>query len=150
MKCHPTEHVRMYFWLETKMQGKQPPGNLLQSYLFLVTKLSFGKTVVHFSLSQFVHNDLYHIQPVVLSSGFLKSSLCKFTVENMQELQVCMPFYHGKGTSFTSLFLVFFAQGFLIVVWSVIKMQNLFHLSHQSLVPSDEYFAHLKDICNQL
>ena len=53
MKCRPTEDVRMYFWLETKMQGKQPPGNSLQSYLFLVTKLSFGKTVVRFSLSHF-------------------------------------------------------------------------------------------------
>ena len=53
MKCRPTEDVRMYFWLETKMRGKQPPDNSLQSYLFLVTKLSFGKTVVRFSLSHF-------------------------------------------------------------------------------------------------
>ena len=53
MKCRPIEDVRMYFWLETKMQGKQPPSNSLQSYLFLVTKLSFGKTVVRFSLSHF-------------------------------------------------------------------------------------------------
>ena len=52
-KCRPTEDVGMYFWLETKMQGKQPPGNTLQGYLFLVTKLSFGETVVHFSLSHF-------------------------------------------------------------------------------------------------
>ena len=33
-------------WLEPKMQSKQTPGASLQSYLFLVTKLSFGKTVV--------------------------------------------------------------------------------------------------------
>ena len=55
MKCRPTEDVRTYFCLETKMQGKQRPGNMLQKYLFLVTKLSFdvGETVVHFSLSRF-------------------------------------------------------------------------------------------------
>ena len=53
MKCRPTEDVGVYIWLETKMQGKQLPGNTLQSYLFLVTKLSFGETVVHFSLSYF-------------------------------------------------------------------------------------------------
>ena len=29
MKCRPTEDVEMYFWLETKIQGKQPPGNTL-------------------------------------------------------------------------------------------------------------------------
>ena len=46
MKCRPTEDVRMHFWLETKMQARQPPGNTLQSQLFLVTKLSFGETVV--------------------------------------------------------------------------------------------------------
>ena len=34
-----------------KTQGKRPPGNSLQSYLFLLTKLSFGKTVVHFNFS---------------------------------------------------------------------------------------------------
>ena len=34
-----TEDVRMYFWLKTKMQGKQSPGNSLQSYLFLITKI---------------------------------------------------------------------------------------------------------------
>ena len=53
MKCHPTEDIRMYFWLNTKMQGKQPPGNSLQSYLILVTKLFFGKTVVCFGFSHF-------------------------------------------------------------------------------------------------
>ena len=70
MKCHPIEDVRMYFWLETKMQGKQPPGNSLQNYLILVTKLSFGKTVVRFSLSRFESDDLYRIRPVLFSSGF--------------------------------------------------------------------------------
>ena len=33
VKCRSTEDVGMYFWLETKMQGKQPPDNSLQSYL---------------------------------------------------------------------------------------------------------------------
>ena len=32
MKCRPTEDVGMYFWLETKLQGKQPPRNSPQSY----------------------------------------------------------------------------------------------------------------------
>ena len=53
LKCRPTEDVGMYFWLEIKMQGKQPPSNKLQSYLLLVTKLSFGEIVVHFSLFHF-------------------------------------------------------------------------------------------------
>ena len=53
MKCRPTEDVGMYFWLETKMQAKQPPGNTLQSYLFFVTKLSFDETSVRFSLSHY-------------------------------------------------------------------------------------------------
>ena len=71
MKCRPTEVVRMYFWLEIKMQDKQPPSNTLQSYLILVTQLSFGETVVHFSLSQFSGGLwLYRIRPVMLSSGF--------------------------------------------------------------------------------
>ena len=42
------EDIRMYFLLKTKM-----PGNLLQSYLILVTKLSFPKIVICFSLSHF-------------------------------------------------------------------------------------------------
>ena len=45
MKCRPTEGVGIYFWLETKMQGEQPLGNMLQSRLFLVTKLTFGETL---------------------------------------------------------------------------------------------------------
>ena len=53
-ECRPTEDVGMYFWVETKMQGKQPLGNTLQSYLVLVTKLSFGETAVHFYLSHFL------------------------------------------------------------------------------------------------
>ena len=95
MKCCSTEDVCMYFWLKTKMQGKHLPGNMLQSYLFLVTELSFAK---HFSplhsfslLGWFVDDDLYCIQPVVLSSGFhnlsrkfksLKQpSFCKFIIK---------------------------------------------------------------------
>ena len=53
MKCRPAEDVGMYFWFERKMEGKLPLGNTLQRYLFLVTKLSFGDTVVRFSLSHF-------------------------------------------------------------------------------------------------
>ena len=53
MKCRPTEDVGMYFLLETKMKGKQPPGNTLQSYLFLVTNYPSAKQlstlVSHFS-----------------------------------------------------------------------------------------------------
>ena len=91
MKCCPTEDVRMYFWLETKMQGKQPLSNSLQSYLFLVTKLSFGQTVVRFSLSHFESDlcmmtftvsdqECFH-QDFKTPQEILKSFLCKFTVE---------------------------------------------------------------------
>ena len=58
MTYRPTEDVGMYSWLETKMQGKEPSGNTLQICLSLVTKLSFGETVVHFSLS-FFSGDLW-------------------------------------------------------------------------------------------
>ena len=91
MKCRPNEDVGMYFGLETRIQGKQPPGNSLPSYLFLVTKQSFGEAVV----SQF---SLYHLPGVLWIMTFtmfdqqcfhldfktfqerLKpTSLCKFT-----------------------------------------------------------------------
>ena len=91
MKCHPIEDIKMYFWLETKIQSKQPPGNSMQSYLFLVTKLSFGKTVARFSLSHFktdlcmmtftvFDRQCFH-QDFKTSQESLKSSVCKFTVE---------------------------------------------------------------------
>ena len=34
MKCRLTEDVEMYFWLETKTQGKQPPGNTFKGTCF--------------------------------------------------------------------------------------------------------------------
>ena len=71
MKCRPTEDFRMYFWLESKMQGKQPPGNSLQSYLFLVTKLSFGKTVVLFSLFHFEIDLCMMTLPYSTSNAFI-------------------------------------------------------------------------------
>ena len=43
MKCRPTEDVGMYSWLETKIQGKQPPGNTLQKHLFLVINYRSSK-----------------------------------------------------------------------------------------------------------
>ena len=46
------QDVHVSGWKQ-KFKDKQPSGNILQSYLFLVTKLSFGKTVSHFILSHF-------------------------------------------------------------------------------------------------
>ena len=72
MKCCPTEDVGMYFWLETKMQGKQPPSNSLQSYLFLIKKLSFGETVVHFSFSHFQGGLWIWSLPYSTSNAFIR------------------------------------------------------------------------------
>ena len=77
---------------EAKMQGKQPPGNTLQSYLFLDTKLSCGKTDVRFNLSHFsgglwmvtfiVFDQHCSHQDFKTSQESLKpSSFCKSTVE---------------------------------------------------------------------
>ena len=72
MKCRLIEDIGMNFWLETKMQGKQLLGTLLQSYLVLVTKLYFGVTVVHFSLSHFSGGLWIWPLPYSPSNAFIK------------------------------------------------------------------------------
>ena len=74
MKCHLIEDIEMYFWLETKMQGKQPLGNSLQSYLVLGYRTNLRRNSCppqSFSLVRWtVNDDLYRTPPVMFSSGF--------------------------------------------------------------------------------
>ena len=72
MRCRPNEDVGMYYWLETKMQFKEPLGNTLQCYLSLVTKLSFGETVVHFSISHFSGDLWIWPLPYSTNNAFIK------------------------------------------------------------------------------